>query len=53
MAKVPTLVKIDEFKGRTHGDDLDIIGEWSKYKENQEETIKDQEDQLNDLGYDY
>ena len=30
MSKVPTLVKIDKFKGRTHGDDMDIV---SHFKE--------------------
>lgn len=53
MTKVPTLVKIDEFKGRSHGGDLDIIGELAKFKKNKEEEIEKQENESLHLGYDY
>lgn len=42
MTKVPTLVKVDEFKGRTVGNDIDILGSWNKYKE---DTEKEKEKQ--------
>jgi len=53
MVKVPTLVKIDEFKGRTVGGDLDIISEWSNEKKNLEKRIEEQKKEYNDLGGDY
>ncbi len=53
MSKVPTLVKIDEFKGRRTGGDLDIIGDLAKLKKSEEEEIRRQEQESLDLGYDY
>jgi len=53
MVKVPTLVKIDEFKGRTVGGDLDIISEWNNEKKNLEKRINEQKKEYNDLGGDY
>lgn len=53
MSKVPTLVKIDEFKGRRTGGDLDIIGDLAKFNESEEDEIKCQEQESRDLGYDY
>lgn len=53
MSKVPTLVKIDEFKGRRTGGDLDIIGEFKQYDEDEKAEIKRQEQESLDLGYDY
>lgn len=53
MSKVPTLVKIDEFKGRRHGDDLDIVAEFARYKVNEAEELAEQERIANDMGYDY
>ena len=53
MTKVPTLVKIDEFKGRRTGGDLDIIGDLAKYGKSEEDEIKHQEQESLDLGYDY
>ena len=53
MTKVPTLVKIDEFKGRRTGGDLDIIGDLAKYSDSQEKEIGRQEQEILDLGYDY
>ncbi|SDA39741.1 helicase HerA-like domain-containing protein [Methanobrevibacter millerae] len=53
MSKVPTLVKIDEFKGRRTGGDLDIIGEFKNYREAEEAEIRRQEQESLDLGYDY
>ena len=53
MTRVPTLVKIDEFKGRRTGGDLDIIGDLKKYNNAEEDEIKHQEQESLDLGYDY
>ena len=53
MSKVPTLVKIDEFKGRRTGGDLDIIGDLAKLNESEKAEIKRQERESLDLGYDY
>ena len=53
MSKVPTLVKIDEFKGRRTGGDLDIVGDLANYNQDQEDEIKHQEQDSLDLGYDY
>jgi DNA helicase HerA-like ATPase len=53
MVKVPTLVKIDEFKGRTVGGDLDIISEWNNEKKNLEKRIEEQKNEYLDLGWDY
>jgi len=53
MVKVPTLVKIDEFKGRTVGGDLDILDEWNKGKKNLEKRIEEQKKEYHDLGGDY
>ena len=32
MSRVPTLVKIDQFKGRIHGDDMDIVSYFADIK---------------------
>jgi len=53
MVKVPTLVKIDEFKGRNVGGDLDIISEWNKGKKDLKKRIQKQEEEYKDLGGDY
>lgn len=53
MTRVPTLVKIDEFKGRTHGGDIDVISELANFKEKEAEEIKKQEEDSFNLGYDY
>ena len=53
MSKVPTLVKIDKFKGRTHGDDMDIISHFKDSVKREAEEIERQEDELMDMGYDY
>lgn len=51
MTKIPTMVKIDEFKGKTIGNDLDIVGLWQKAKREKEERIQNGFDDLKDLGY--
>ena len=48
MTKVPTLVKINEFKGRQRGGDLNIIEQWQSEKALQEELSK-----FNSLGGGY
>lgn len=53
MSKVPTLVKIDKFEGRLHGDDMDIVSHFKNIKEKQKEELKRQEEESWDMGYDY
>jgi len=53
MIKVPTLVNIDEFKGRKVGGDLDILNEWKKQRENLKTEIEKQKKEYTDLGGDY
>jgi len=53
MTKVPTLVKINEFKGRQRGGDLDIIEQWKTNKEKEEESLQMQLSQFEDLGGGY
>ncbi len=53
MSRVPTLVKIDEFKGRRHGDDMDIVSHFKNIKERKAEELKRQEQETKDMGYDY
>ena len=51
--KVPVLAKIDEFKGRRHGGDLDIISELKEFTKKEADEIKRQEQETLDMGYDY
>ncbi len=53
MSRVPTLVKIDEFKGRTHGEDMDIVSYFADVKQKEAEELKRQEQESLDMGYDY
>lgn len=53
MTKVPTLVKIDKFQGRRHGDDMDIVSHFKDSIEREEKEIAEQIDELSDMGYDY
>lgn len=53
MTKVPTLVKINEFKGRQHGGDLDIIEQWKSKKEDDKEDLQVQLGQFEDLSGGY
>ena len=53
MSKVPTLVKIDEFKGRRHGDDLDIISYFADIKKKEEKEIEELEKESMEMGYNY
>ncbi|MDI6644588.1 MAG: ATP-binding protein [Methanobacteriaceae archaeon] len=53
MTKIPTLVKIDEFKGKMAGGDLDIIGEWDIKIKNEEKRLDDLNQEYKDLGGDY
>lgn len=48
MSKIPTLVKIDMFKGRHHGDDMDLISYFEELGED-----SDYNDETVDMGYDY
>ncbi|MCQ2977856.1 MAG: ATP-binding protein [archaeon] len=53
MTKIPTLVKIDEFKGRSIGGDLKITEEWSSYNTIQKEELEKSKKEFFDLGGDY
>ena len=53
MSKVPTLVKIDEFKGRLHGDDMDIVSYFADIKQKEQEEIEDLEKESMEMGYNY
>ncbi len=53
MTNVPTLVKIDKFQGRLHGDDMDIVSHFIDSQKSDEEEIQELEDELLDMGYDY
>jgi len=53
MARVPTLVKIDEFTGRTVGGDIDIVDKWQSIKAKDVIQIKNQEEEFRQLGGDY
>ena len=53
MTKVPTLVKINEFKGRQRGGDLNIIEQWQTKKEDEEKALQKELDQFVNLGGGY
>ena len=52
-SKIPVLAKIDEFKGRRHGGDLDIISDLADFNKKEEEELEHQFDELDEMGYDY
>ena len=49
MTKIPTLVKIDEFKGRQRGGDLDILDQWKTSKKAKKQRVKKQRKEIMDL----
>ncbi len=49
MTKIPTLVKIDKFKGKMVGSDLDIVNEWKTITEKKNESSQKRKTQLNHL----
>lgn len=53
MSRVPTLVKIDKFQGRTHGDDMDIVSYFANAIEEEQKDIDDAINETLDMGYDY
>ena len=53
MSRVPTLVKIDEFNGRRHGDDMDIISYFADIKKKESEEIEKLEQESLEMGYNY
>ncbi|MGL6297975.1 MAG: helicase HerA-like domain-containing protein [Methanobacteriaceae archaeon] len=53
MVKVPTMVKVDEFKGTSIGGDIDIVNEWKNQKNLIEENLNRQKKEYNELGGDY
>jgi DNA helicase HerA-like ATPase len=46
MTKIPTMVKIDEFKGKSVGNDLDIVKLWQADKIKREEKRKKNEEEI-------
>lgn len=50
MTKVPTMVKIDEFKGRSIGNDLDIMKLWQSAKNEKENRKKESQNYLDEMG---
>jgi DNA helicase HerA-like ATPase len=53
MTRIPTLVKIDEFRGKVSGGDLNIVDEWSKSHMNEKNILDEQKKEYEDLGGDY
>ena len=53
MIKIPTLVKIDEFKGKITGGDMDIVNEWKKSFDKELEEKNKQKTEYKQLGGDY
>lgn len=53
MTMIPTLVKINEFKGRQRGGDLDILDQWKSKKEKDEKETKKQIEEIDNMygGY--
>lgn len=50
MTRVPTMVKIDEFQGRSVGNDLDIISLWQKAKNKKEAKKEESKQFIDELG---
>lgn len=53
MTRIPALVKINSFKGKTRGGDLDILDVWAKGIKEDEEELKRQKEDLDSLRGDY
>lgn len=53
MTQIPTLVKIDEFKAKVSGGDLNIVDEWTKSHNNKQKILREQRKEYEDLGGDY
>jgi DNA helicase HerA-like ATPase len=50
MTKVPTMVKIDEFKGRSIGNDLDVMGIWKRKKNEIKQKKEESKRYIDELG---
>lgn len=50
MTKVPTMVKIKEFKGRSIGNDLDILSLWQNAKNKKDSLKKESERFIDEMG---
>lgn len=50
MTKIPTMVKIDEFKGKIVGTDIDILKEWKKAAKDEQKEIDDKKYEMFDGG---
>lgn len=53
MTKIPTLVKIDKFKGKSIGEDMDIADIWKELSNKRKKSIIEQGKEILDLGGDY
>ena len=53
MTRIPTLVKINEFKGRQRGGDLDILKQWKSEKEKDEKETKKTIDNIESMDGGY
>lgn len=49
MTKIPTLVKIDKFKGKLVGGDPDVIKIWKEYSEKQEKDLEQNRKNVDDM----
>lgn len=49
MSKVPALVKINEFKGKKIGQDIDIVKEWKKGAKNKEKKKEQLKKEVKDI----
>ncbi len=50
MTNIPTMVKIDEFKGKNEGQDIDVIKEWQKVMEEKKAKFNSDMDDLDGMG---
>lgn len=50
MTNIPTMVKIDEFKGKVVGTDLDILKEWENSVVEEQKEEDEQFDFIDDIG---
>jgi Predicted ATPase len=49
MTRVPALVKIDEFKGKLSGGDINIVERWRRLKEEDERELEEQEKEISEF----
>ncbi|MGQ4833070.1 MAG: helicase HerA domain-containing protein [Candidatus Asgardarchaeia archaeon] len=49
MTKIPALVKIDKFEGKTIGQDIDIVGEWKKAVMENKKRVEEEKKERDEL----